>query len=398
MEPQIEPAPAVEPCPTTPLSPVEMARRIGRTTAALHADAVDRDARFPREALSALSEARLLGALVPTRLGGIGCSVSAVAAMCQALAEGCAATGMIFAMHQIQIGCIVRHGLGSPFFVSYLTELSQEQRLVASVTSELGVGGSLRTSVAAVEIRESGSWLRKQATTVSYGQEADDLLITARRAKDAAAGDQVLILARRRDCTIECTGGWDTLGMRGTCSPPLTIAASFAHEQILPLPFAEIASQTMVPLSHLLWSSCWLGIATDAVARARASVQAEARKNPGQTPPAAARFAEVAELLQRMRANIDGVTAEYERLLDDPEALTSIGFALRINQLKVASSELVVEIVGRALTLCGIAGYKTGSKLSLGRHLRDAYSAPLMIANDRILATNAALLLIHKGA
>ena len=34
---------------------------------------------------------------------------------------------------------------------------------------------------------------------------------------------------------------------------------------------------------------------------------------------------------------------------------------------------------------------------SVGRHLRDVYSSVLMIANDRILATNAQLLLVHKA-
>jgi acyl-CoA dehydrogenase len=370
-----------------------------RAVAAAHADEVDRQARFPSEAVAALRSTRLLSAALPVKLGGLGCSLAEIAALCQVVAEGCAAAGMIFAMHQIQVGCLLRHAGKSPFFGRYLRALPAEQRLIASVTSEVGVGGSLRTSVAAVEPGESGHTLRKQATTVSYGLQADDLLITARRAGDAAAGDQVLLLVHRDQCTLTPQGAWDTLGMRGTCSPPLTVEASFAPGQILATPFADIAAQTMVPLSHLLWSACWLGIATDAVARARAAVQAEARRSPGVAPPAAARLAEVSELLQRMRANLDSLLADYELARrHDPEALTSVGFALRINQLKLASSQLVIDIVGRALQICGIAGYREGTRFSVGRHLRDAYSAPLMIANDRILATNAALLLVHKGA
>lgn len=377
------------------------AQRIGQHVAAKHADAVDRDARFPEEAIAALRKERLLGAYVPVALGGYGCSLSEIAAMGQALAQGCASAGMVFAMHQIQVGCIVRHAASSPFFRRYLQELTEDQRLIASVTSEVGVGGSLRTSVAAVEPDGSeGSRCRltKQATTVSYGQAADDLLITVRRAPDAAPGDQVLVLIRRGESTLTQRGGWDTLGMRGTCSPPFEVAATFPSEQILPVPFAEISSQTMVPFSHLLWGSCWLGIATDAAARARAFVQSEARKNPGTTPPSASRLAETVETLQRMRATVEGALREYEALLDkEPETLSSVGFALRMNHLKVAASQLAVEVVSKALLTCGIAGYKADSKFSIGRHLRDAHSAPLMIANDRILATNAALLLVHKG-
>jgi acyl-CoA dehydrogenase len=387
-------------------SALEAARSIGHEIAAQHADAVDRDARFPGEALDAWRRAKLLGALVPVELGGLGARLGEVAAMTQALAQGCASAGMVFAMHQIQVGCIVRHGAQAPqlqpagsFFSRYLRDLCAEQRLIASVTSEVGVGGSLRTSVTAVERDAAGGCkLTKNATTVSYGQAADDLLITARRAPDAAAGDQVLVLVRRGESQLEPRGDWDTLGMRGTCSPPFLVSAAFPSEQILPAPFADISSQTMVPFSHLLWSSCWLGIATDAVARARAFVQAEARKNPGTTPPAASRLAEAAELLYRMRDAIDCGLREYESLMADPESLSSVGFALRINHLKVAASQLAVEVANKALLCCGIAGYKSGSKFSVGRHLRDLYSAPLMIANDRILSTNAALLLVHKGA
>ena len=51
---------------------VDIARQIGATCAAPAADAVDREARFPREAFAALRTERLLGALIPQELGGIG--------------------------------------------------------------------------------------------------------------------------------------------------------------------------------------------------------------------------------------------------------------------------------------------------------------------------------------
>ena len=55
--------------------------------------------------------------------------------------------------------------------------------------------------------------------------------------------------------------------------------------------FAAIAAQTMVPVSHILWSHIWLGIATDAFDRARTFVQglgsAEARDS--RCPPPGSR-------------------------------------------------------------------------------------------------------------
>jgi acyl-CoA dehydrogenase len=41
-------------------------------------------------------------------------------------------------------------------------------------------------------------------------------------------------------------------------------------------------------------------------------------------------------------------------------------------------------------------GYKNDTDFSVGRHVRDVLSAPLMVANERIHETNARFLLIAK--
>ena len=379
-------------------SPLETVTRIASQVARVHADAVDREGRFPVEAMEALKRARMLGLLVPASLGGPEVSLDQVAAMCEALAQHCASTAMVFAMHHIQVACLARHGQANPGLRAYLTELNEKQLLIASVTSEVGVGGEMRASVTAVEQRDGRFSLDKDATTISYGEHADDLLATARRAPDAPRNDQSLVLLRKGEFTLERTSNWDTLGMRGTCSPGFKVRSTGPAEHILPVPFADIASQTMVPVSHVLWGSVWLGIAAGAVAKARAFVRQQARAKPGTVPPTASRLAEVHNLLQTMRASVHEVSAEAGRRMAaaDPEALSSIGFSLKMNNLKVSASTLVADIVHRALLICGIQGYKNDSPFSLGRYLRDAHSAALMIGNDRILATNASLLLVLK--
>ena len=69
--------------------------------------------------------------------------------------------------------------------------------------------------------------------------------------------------------------------MRGTCSPGFVVRAEFAAEQVLPTPFSRVAAESMVPVSHILWSHLWLGIATDAFDRARAFVRAAAQAQAG---------------------------------------------------------------------------------------------------------------------
>src|ERR1700733_8843863 len=108
-------------------------RRIADEVAGAHADEVDRLARFPTEAIDALREAQALSALVPEELGGGGVSLDAIARACFELGRRCAASAMVFAMHQIQVGTIARHLDGAAWFGGYLNELSREQRLIASV-------------------------------------------------------------------------------------------------------------------------------------------------------------------------------------------------------------------------------------------------------------------------
>ena len=141
----------------------------------------------------------------------------------------------------------------------------------------------------------------------------------------------------------------------------------------------------------------WLGIAGSAVDAARTYIRAEARRKPGTTPPAAVRLADLIGRYEEFRSLVRARTAEYEAALDAPDELASMGFAIRMNALKTSASTLVVEIVGQAMTICGMAGYRNDTELSLTRQLRDAYGAALMVNNDRILGANAQMLLVHKG-
>lgn len=379
---------------------VAVARRIADEVAAPHAEDVDKQARFPAETVAALCEERLLSALVPVELGGAGASLETVAQVCFELGRRCGASGMVFAMHQIQVACMVDHrGGGASWFDAYLREVVAEQRLIASITSEVGTGGDMGRSVAAVSEPDAAgqATFEKQAPTVSYGPHADAFLTTVRRAPDAEPGDQVAVLTRREQMEMEPQGTWDPLGMRGTCSPGFLAKAAFAVEQILPVPFSTISAETMTPVSHILWSHVWLGIATDAFDRARAFVKAAARRKPGEPLPAAIRLSELMSELSLLRAEVGLALREYCDLhVGDRAKLAEMATILRFNNLKIAASEQAPRVCQEALGVCGIVGYKNDTPFSVGRHLRDAMSARLMVANERIHATDARLLLIAK--
>jgi acyl-CoA dehydrogenase len=373
--------------------------RLADDIAAPHAEDVDRNARFPLEAVDAMRERGALSAFVPSEIGGGGVSFEAVAAACFELGRRCGASAMVFAMHQIQIACIVRHSDDAPWFEDYLRDVVREQRLIASATSEVGTGGDMRRSVAAVTPGDGGhATFEKQAPTVSYGAHADDLFTTLRRSPDAEPNDQVIVLTRNDQMSLEQNGTWDPLGMRGTCSPGYVVRARFAAEQVLPTPFPNVCTESMVPVSHILWSHLWLGIATDAFDRARAFVRAAARKQAGSPPSSAQRLSHLMSELSLLRAEVNSALREFIEASEEPERerLSTMAAVLRFNNLKIAASEQAPRVCQGALGVCGIVGYKNDTPFSVGRHLRDSLSACLMVANERIHQTNASLLLIAK--
>src|ERR1700686_3334002 len=101
-------------------------------TAAAHAAAVDREARFPEEAMAALRAERLLGILVPTNLGGEGATISQVVDVCYMLGRSCGATAMIYAMHQIMVALLVRHAHDSAWHSRRRRPRCTEDMLLAS--------------------------------------------------------------------------------------------------------------------------------------------------------------------------------------------------------------------------------------------------------------------------
>ncbi len=354
--------------------------------AAQHADDVDARGRFPQEAMDALKAENLLGILVPASLGGEDAGVADVVDVCYTLGRACSSTGMIYAMHQVKAACIVHHGMDSAWHRDFMTRMTAGQLLLASSTTEGKGGGNVRASEAPVEQADGRIVLVRDASVISYGVEADAVVTTARRTAQSDASDQVLVVFERKNYSLEKTMGWDTLGMRGTCSAGFTLKAVGSPDQIMPGPYSIIHSQTMVPSAHLMWAANWAGIAAGAVDRARKFMRKAARAG-GDLPPGVPHFTKALANLRQLRALIGALLSRYEAIQGDARALTAIDFQTAVSLLKVDASELAVETVMNAMRATGLSGYRNDTEVSVGRALRDVLSSPIMINNDRILSS-----------
>jgi acyl-CoA dehydrogenase len=177
--------------------------------------------------------------------------------------------------------------------------------------------------------------------------------------------------------------------MRGTCSSGFKLRASGERGQILPEPYEAIHVHTMMPVAHLTWSSAWAGIAAGAVERARLFVREAARRANGQLPPGAAHLTRANATLRTLRALVASNLQRFEAASADERALEALDFQTSMNLLKVNASELAIATVMSALQAAGLTGYRNDGEFSIGRHLRDVLSSPIMINNDRILANVA---------
>src|SRR3984885_7741533 len=93
-----------------------------------------------------------------------------------------------------------------------------------------------------------------------------------------------------------------------------------------------------------------------------------------------------ARTLRTLRGMLCTSIRKYEACMDDPQALAALDFQTLITLTKVEASELAAATVMHAMRACGLSGYRNDSEFSIGRHLRDVLSSPIMINNDRILS------------
>ncbi|HVV58402.1 MAG TPA: acyl-CoA dehydrogenase family protein [Gaiellaceae bacterium] len=385
------------------LAPPEQARdplariawRISSEVAAEVADDVDRAARFPVEAVTALREERLLSALLPEELGGFGAGIGAVAAAVRALALNCSAAALVLAMHSVEVVALERFGT-TPALRGFLSDLADDQLLIANANSEVGIGSEPGRSKCAL-VHADGRWtLDKEALAISYGEYADAIVATARRAPESPETDQVLVLARRDDIELTPLSSWDTIGLRGTCSNGFRLQASGPEDAIFPVPFPRIAAGGLLHVGQILLSSVWLGLAERAVRHVHEHARREARRTIGVVPQSAFRLAELAVELQAARSMVACAIQTYEALADS-EHLEDPGQLIAARSLKVATSQTAASLASQALGICGISTFRRDSPQSLDRLLRDSHGGLVMVNNHSNLRLNAQALTARKS-
>ncbi|MGA2969256.1 MAG: acyl-CoA dehydrogenase family protein [Acidimicrobiales bacterium] len=373
----------------------EIAHRIAQEVTGPAAYDVDLKARFPIESFTALKEEGVLSALVPVEYGGMGASFTDISNAIRVLSRFCAATGSVLAMHTEQLFVLLKFGT-TEAMRGVLQEVVDHQLLIANANSEVGIGGDVMRSVAALAPEGDGWLFDKQALAPSFSSYSDLILSTSRRSPDATETDQVLTLLRTNEVTLEPTTTWDTLGLRGTCSGGMHITGHVTEDNLFPVQFAQIANGGAGQIRHVLMTSVWTGLAEAAMEEAHEAVRASARKSIGTTPQSAVRLAEIMADVEVARSMLAEALRKIEAALAS-DTIEDIGLVMSLRNVKVVTSTAAMNAAIAALQICGINGFRRGPDHRLERVVRDACGALIMVSNDRYLQENAQMLPLRKS-
>lgn len=368
---------------------------------AQHAADVDTEAAFPLESLAPLRASGLFGLLVPAGYGGLGGDLADLRALAGDLAGGCLSTALIWAMHCQQVDSLVRYA-SDGLKAELLPRVAAGELYLASVTTERARGADLLTAEAALTGSAGTIRLERDAPIVTGGEFAEGFLITMRDSEEAGANRVSLVYADRSQLKIEVSSRWDALGMRGTCSGGLKITGDLPEHQIIGErgQYRTIAVESMIPAAHISWAACWLGAARNAFAQVIGLIRSPRRPRSldPDSPLTAVRLARVRADLELATCYLSQVTREVLDLRSRGISLSAPEAQIHLNTLKIVAAEKSFAVVNDLVELVGLSmGYLRSSSIPLERNLRDLRSASLNFANDRLLVTNGALVLMDRA-
>ncbi|WP_200305160.1 acyl-CoA dehydrogenase family protein [Streptomyces adelaidensis] len=366
-----------------------------------HADRCDAEARFPSESVDALRAAGLMGLLVPKEHGGLGADLRTFAETAQTLAGACLSTAMIWAMHGQQVDAVVRHA-GPRLAGELLPRIARGEVYLASVTTEPGKGGHLLSADAALTAERQLLHFDRTGPVVTGAEHADGFLITLRAAPDAPSNQVSLVYAEREQTVVELVGDWNPLGMRATQSTGIRLKGTVPADRLVggAGEFRTVAIDSMVPVGHIAWASCWLGAARSGYQRlVRLLTSRERPRGIDLTSPLTTeRLARIRTDLELVSGYLHGVIAEIDQTRATGADAADPAVQIHLNTLKIAASELAFGATDRMVQLAGLTlGYQRDSPLRLERLFRDLRSAALNYANDRLLTSNGSLCLLDRG-
>ena len=200
----------------------DQARDLAVREIAPKAAEIDRQQRYPRQAVDLLGKSGMLGVTVPIAQGGLGQGTLACTLMIEELASACASTAAIAALQNLLV-CepILRFGTQAQKH-AWLPGLASGGKLGCFALTEPN-GGSDLDGIASVARREGDGWvLRGTKSFVTAGPQAQLALVFASTPSVEKASLSAFLVPTDTP-GISFGPAYDKLGLRGAVSATMTI-------------------------------------------------------------------------------------------------------------------------------------------------------------------------------
>jgi alkylation response protein AidB-like acyl-CoA dehydrogenase len=352
------------------------------STIAAHSDSVDRESRFPAEAVEGLARQGLLGLGIPADLGGPGGGPVEIVAAVERIASGCSSTAMVYVMHAIAAQTLLAG--------------AAQGGANEDVLRAIGAGGHLTTLAFSEQATRSHFWAQASRAVA----DGADVIVDARKSWVTSAGhadsyvtatgapgssdplqtELYLIAADAPGITVG--GPFDGLGLCGNASSAIEFAAvrvDSARRLGAPGSGMALMMDATLPWFVLGCAACCVGLAGAAIEMAAAHLQGARIEHLG-TPLAGiavnrARLAEAKIRHLQARALLLQVAGQIAA--GDPAAQVGV------LALKAAAAEMAIAVTDETMRVCGGAAFSR--QLPLERLFRDARAATVMAPTSDVL-------------
>jgi len=363
---------------------VATAERLAPRFAARAADH-DRAGTFPVADFADLRDGGLMGLMVPTALGGLGCGFGGYADVAHELARGNGATALVFNMHASVTGALAgipesmadTIGIPASFFAARdeILRAAAAGAFYAVAMSERGAGARLSALTTSYTREEGGFRIKGAKTFVSGAGHADAYLVAARSTEDPETVSQFLVPAGAEGVRVEET--WDSMGMRATGSHDLHLDVAVDESTLLggveglALWFAQLMPHWLVAS----YAAVYVGVARSAV---DAAVEHVSARGLGGLPAVRSRIGRADAAVAAAHMVVREAARQVDEAPGSPECNRWVWRA------KLLAGDTAAEVAASMLAAAGTSATRRGHPLE--RLYRDARCGALQPATSDVCA------------
>ena len=356
----------------------ELADRVLRPAARTN----DKEGQFSTEAVVALSEAGLLGLILPIELGGSALGPRTFAGVTAAIASADASVAMVFLMHTLATATIAA-AQPREQFQDVLAQIGAGRHLSTLAFSEAGSRSHFWAPVSRARSNGQGVDLTAKKSWVTSAGYAQSYVVSALAPEGTSATDSTLYLLRAGAPGLSVAGPWDGMGLRANASAPMLLedcAIPSAARLTSDGGGFQAMLEVVLPSFNLGSAAVALGLCRAAVAEVTTHLKTARFEHMGQSLGEA--LPTLRALLATMVIETDGLSARIDDLVDHLERPRDTTL-LRVLETKAAAGETAISVTSAAMRACGGAAFS--KHMAVERLFRDAHAGAVMAPTSDVL-------------